>query len=122
MLFPLSSKEAIDEWNNAFVNRDSSQLLNFLTDDFLCQSNSYNHILEQVLDYSTNCISIFGHYKITHENKYSLCGFYSYEDPENPTKPTKVVYRILCDVNMTFITVTELRHIEGVSNMFLNLT
>ena len=91
----LTFKEALDGRNKTFTTGDASYISNIVTDDFVFRPTYENENLEQVLVWATNTTSILSDYKVINEDNYSLCGFHSVTNRENPKKRIKMVYASL---------------------------
>ena len=88
-------KEALDGWNKTFTTGDASYISNIVADDFVFRPTCENENLKQVLVWATNTTSVLSEYKVINEDNYSLCGFHSVTNRENPEKRTKMVYASL---------------------------
>ena len=82
----LTFREALDGWNKTFTTGDASYISNIVTNDFVFRPTYENENLEQVLVWATCTTSVLSDYKVINEDNYSLCGFDSVTNHENPEK------------------------------------
>ena len=82
----LTFREALDGWNKTFTTENDSYISNIVTNDFVFRPTYENENLEQVLVWATCTTSVLSDYKVINEDNYSLCGFDSVTNHENPEK------------------------------------